>query len=75
MREQDIFIDKVEQGEESSEVNYENPNIFKEKIQMMEGFGFHWPYITMKAFDNHQMIINIKDPNLIINIELDPNIN
>ena len=29
----------------------------------------------MKAFDNHQMIFNTKDPNLIINVELDPSIN
>lgn len=41
---------------------------------MMEGFGFHWPYITLKAFDRHQMILNVMNPNLIINVELNPKI-
>ena len=77
MRDLDIFMDRIEQGE--AEITDRQASVNEQSIHMMEGFGFHWPYITLKAFDKHesvtsQFIFNAKYPDQVVNVELNAKI-
>lgn len=49
----------------------DNVEIKIDKSSMVQCFSFKWPYICFKSLiDNHLMIIDCNEPDLIHNVEL-----